>query len=79
MPGPGLRRAVWGLAMFFDYEDKRQAEKLKSEIFEVAKRHQLPWEEEKYQGTTIRYLDLQKLAGRNGAKGLPPAVVDQVH
>ena len=40
--------------MFFDYEDRRQAEKLIHEIFEAGRRHNLPWQEMTYEGLTIR-------------------------
>jgi hypothetical protein len=66
-----------GGLMVFDIEDRAQADKLRQQIFEAGKRHELPWKETTHEGLTIRYLDLEEMLRKDGATP-PRELLDQV-
>lgn len=66
----------WGVLVAFDVEDREQAGKLRQQIFEAGKRHDLPWKETSYEGLAIHYLDLEEMMAAKGG-GLPPELARQ--
>jgi len=67
----------WGMAVFFDYEDREQVETLKKKLFEEGLRKNLPWQKSVDGDLTIHYLDLEKVAAENGEE-IPSDISDLI-